>query len=85
MKIYIKRQRKRPKGVSLKLPRSWSTKPAAHEKPLAVKNKIITLLALYNYKQEAEINDPYYLSIRHGIETQCEKMEVGLTNCYERK
>ncbi|MEF1207399.1 LacI family DNA-binding transcriptional regulator, partial [Photobacterium damselae] len=27
-------------------------------------------LALYNYKQEAEVNDPYYLSIRHGVETQ---------------
>ncbi|MBV7297378.1 transcriptional regulator EbgR [Enterovibrio paralichthyis] len=39
-------------------------------------------LALYNYKQEAEVNDPYYLSIRHGIETQCEKRGVGLTNCY---
>ncbi len=40
-------------------------------------------LALYNYKQEAEVNDPYYLSIRHGIETQCDKMGIALTNCYD--
>lgn len=40
-------------------------------------------LAVYNYKQQAEVNDPYYLSIRHGIETQCEKLGVKLTNCYE--
>ncbi len=33
-------------------------------------------LALHNYKQEAEVNDPYYLSIRHGIETQCEKWKL---------
>ncbi|RJX69356.1 transcriptional regulator EbgR [Vibrio sinensis] len=39
-------------------------------------------LALYNYKQEAEVNDPYYLSIRHGIETQCDKLGIALTNCY---
>ncbi|MGF1752831.1 transcriptional regulator EbgR [Vibrio makurazakiensis] len=42
-------------------------------------------LALYNYKQEAEVNDPYYLSIRHGIETQCDKLGVELTSCYESK
>ncbi|QXC56381.1 transcriptional regulator EbgR [Vibrio mimicus] len=42
-------------------------------------------LALYNYRQEAEINDPYYLSIRHGIETQCEKLGIELTNGYESK
>lgn len=39
-------------------------------------------LALYNYKQEAEVNDPYYLSIRHGVETQCDKLGIALTNCY---
>lgn len=39
-------------------------------------------LALYNYKQEAEINDPYYLAIRHGIETQCDKLGITLTNNY---
>lgn len=42
-------------------------------------------LALYNYKPEAEINDPYYLSIRHGIETQCEKLGIDVTNCYDSK
>lgn len=40
-------------------------------------------VALYNYKQEAEVNDPYYLSIRHGIETQCDKLGIELTNCYD--
>ncbi|BBM63936.1 transcriptional regulator EbgR [Vibrio alfacsensis] len=39
-------------------------------------------LALYNYKQDAEVNDPYYLSIRHGIEAQCDKLGITLTNCY---
>lgn len=42
-------------------------------------------LALYNYKQEAEVNDPYYLSIRHGIETQCDKLGIELTNCYNNE
>lgn len=41
------------------------------------------VLALYSYKQEMEINDPYYLSIRHGIETQCERLGIELTNCYK--
>ncbi len=27
------------------------------------------ILAIYSYQQELEINDPYYLAIRHGIET----------------
>jgi hypothetical protein len=40
------------------------------------------ILALYSYQQELEINDPYYLAIRHGIETQCEKLGIELTNCY---
>ncbi len=39
-------------------------------------------LALYSYQQDLEINDPYYLAIRHGIETQCEKLGIELTNCY---
>ncbi|KNC89056.1 transcriptional regulator EbgR [Trabulsiella odontotermitis] len=41
-----------------------------------------TILALYSYQQELEINDPYYLAIRHGIETQCDKLGIELTNCY---
>lgn len=40
------------------------------------------VLALYSYKQEMEINDPYYLSIRHGIETQCDRLGIELSNCY---
>ncbi|WP_052283917.1 transcriptional regulator EbgR [Kluyvera genomosp. 1] len=40
------------------------------------------ILALYSYQQDLEINDPYYLAIRHGIEMQCEKLGIELTNCY---
>lgn len=40
-------------------------------------------LALYNYAQQAEINDPYYLSIRHGVEMQCQKLGIELTNSYD--
>lgn len=40
-------------------------------------------LAIYHYPQAAEVNDPYYLSIRHGIETQCDKLGITLTNCYD--
>ncbi|MCW8327716.1 transcriptional regulator EbgR [Photobacterium sp. SDRW27] len=42
-------------------------------------------LAVFNYKQDIEVNDPYYLSIRHGIETQCEKLAIQLTHSYEGK
>ncbi|EBR9859481.1 transcriptional regulator EbgR, partial [Salmonella enterica subsp. enterica serovar Chester] len=31
-------------------------------------------LAVYSYPKTAEINDPYYLSIRHGIELQSERL-----------
>ena len=43
------------------------------------------ILALYSYRQELEINDPYYLAIRHGIETQSEKLNIGLINCYQNQ
>ncbi|MGF1764615.1 transcriptional regulator EbgR [Aliivibrio kagoshimensis] len=39
-------------------------------------------LALYTYAQELEVNDPYYLSIRHGIETQCSKLNIKLSSRY---
>ncbi len=39
-------------------------------------------LALYNHSQEMEIADPYYLAIRHGIETQCQRLEITLTSVY---
>ncbi|WP_133154487.1 LacI family DNA-binding transcriptional regulator, partial [Vibrio splendidus] len=60
-------------------------KTSSSRKAVSSKKQNHHFLALYNYKQEAEVNDPYYLSIRHGIETQCDKMEVKLTNCYESK
>ncbi len=58
--------------------RTSSSKKAAKETRLKHH-----FLALYNYKQEAEVNDPYYLSIRHGIETQCDKLGITLINCYD--
>lgn len=39
--------------------------------------------AIYSHKQESEINDPYYLSIRHGIETQCKNLQIEVTNFYQ--
>ena len=42
-----------------------------------------SLLALYNYHQELEVSDPYYLSIRYGVERQCKKLNIRLTSSYE--
>ena len=47
------------------------------------KKHTLHFLALYNYKQDIEVDDPYYLAIRHGIDTQCEKLGIKLTNIYE--
>ncbi|MEH6452080.1 MAG: transcriptional regulator EbgR [Psychromonas sp.] len=48
----------------------------------SVKKTQLRFLALYTYDKELEINDPYYLSIRHGIEAQCAKQNIELTSCY---
>lgn len=61
--------------------RSTSSKRASFAKNQA-KNQFDHFVACYNYKLELEVNDPYYLSIRHGIETQCEKLNIKLTNIY---
>ncbi|WP_250547770.1 LacI family DNA-binding transcriptional regulator, partial [Serratia marcescens] len=39
--------------------------------------------ALFTYTQGVEINDPYYLAMRYGIETQCEKLGVALSAGYD--
>ncbi|WP_423839793.1 transcriptional regulator EbgR [Vibrio mytili] len=39
-------------------------------------------LALYSYPQAAEASDPHYLSIRHGIERQCDKLGIALSHCF---
>ena len=39
-------------------------------------------LAVYAYPQSTEVNDPYYLAIRYGIETQCARLNIELTHCY---
>jgi len=58
-------------------------KTSSSKKAILARKQNHHFLALYNYKQEAEVNDPYYLSIRHGIETQCDKLGIELTNCYD--
>ncbi|WP_028866091.1 transcriptional regulator EbgR [Psychromonas aquimarina] len=39
--------------------------------------------AVYTYPQDIEFSDPYYLSIRHGIETQCNKLNIELLSYYD--
>ncbi|MGF1776674.1 transcriptional regulator EbgR [Vibrio nomapromontoriensis] len=60
-------------------------KTSSSKKSVLSKKQQHHFLAVYNYKQEAEVNDPYYLSIRHGIEMQCNKLGIELTNCYNNK
>ncbi|NLS54592.1 transcriptional regulator EbgR [Hafnia alvei] len=48
-------------------------------------NQYLTFAALYTHGKELEINDPYYLAMRYGIETQCEKLGVTLVSCYDFK
>ncbi|MGL5286108.1 transcriptional regulator, LacI family [Aeromonas sp. RU39B] len=40
------------------------------------------LLAIYTYPPEREVNDPYYLAIRYGIEMQAQRLGIGLTHHY---
>ena len=42
-----------------------------------------TFQVFYQYEQSLEISDPYYLSIRHGIETQCKTLGIQLINQYK--
>lgn len=58
-------------------------KTSSSKKSILARKQQHHFVAVYNYKQEAEVNDPYYLSIRHGIETQCDKLGIELTNCYD--
>jgi LacI family ebg operon transcriptional repressor len=39
-------------------------------------------LVVYAYPQSTEVNDPYYLAIRYGIETQCARLNIELTHFY---
>ena len=43
----------------------------------------MTFAALFTYRQGLEIDDPYYLSMRYGIETQCEKLGITLVSGYD--
>lgn len=44
---------------------------------------IHSFLAIYNYGRDVEVDDPYYLSIRHGIEMQCDKLDISLTHQFK--
>ncbi|CAH0535937.1 transcriptional regulator EbgR [Vibrio marisflavi] len=55
------------------------------KKSVPASSRKLSFVAIYHYELTAEVNDPYYLSIRHGIETQCDKLGVSLVNCYEGK
>lgn len=39
-------------------------------------------LACFGYPEAIEINDPYYLAIRYGIELQCNKLNIKLLRQY---
>ena len=39
-------------------------------------------LVVYAYPQSTEVNDPYYLAIRYGIETQSARLNIELTHLY---
>ena len=39
-------------------------------------------LVVYSYPQSTEVNDPYYLAIRYGIETQSARLNIELTHLY---
>lgn len=39
-------------------------------------------LASFAYPTEVELNDPYYLGIRYGVEQQCAKLNISLMRSY---
>jgi LacI family ebg operon transcriptional repressor len=47
-----------------------------------IRNKIYKFIAFFNYDEKIELNDPYYLAIRYGIESQCKKMGIELIKNY---
>lgn len=42
----------------------------------------LSFAALYSYEKSLEMDDPYYLAIRYGIETQCEKAGILLRSYF---
>lgn len=42
----------------------------------------ITFLAIFNYSEELEFNDPYYLSIRFAIEEECKNSNINIEKYY---
>ena len=47
-----------------------------------IKKVNYNFLALFNYEEKIELNDPYYLAIRYGIENQCKKLGIGIEKIY---
>ncbi|SCZ08158.1 LacI family DNA-binding transcriptional regulator [Alkaliphilus peptidifermentans] len=46
------------------------------------KNLDMRVLVVCSYTEEIEVKDPYYLSIRYGIETECRKNNIQITKTY---
>lgn len=42
----------------------------------------MNFLAIFNYSEELEFNDPYYLSIRFAIEEECKNLDINLDKSY---
>ncbi len=74
--------KKETKHKILEIAEKLEYKSTSSRRASFTKNHSDHFVACYNYKPETEVNDPYYLSIRHGIETQCEKLHIRLTNIY---
>lgn len=49
------------------------------------KNAQISLLVVSSYTEQVEIEDPYYLSIRYGIETECRKNMFDTIKLYREE
>jgi len=47
-----------------------------------IKKKTYNFLVVFNYEEKIELNDPYYLAIRYGIENQCKKLGIEVKKVY---
>ena len=51
-------------------------------KKRSLKKKVYNFIAFFNYDEKTELNDPYYLSIRYGVESQCKKLGIEILKVY---
>lgn len=42
----------------------------------------MNFLAIFNYSEELEFNDPYYLSIRFAMEEECKNLDISIDKVY---